>query len=302
MRRSKGLPGAAAFALCVAAAGGAAAKDPPLLSLTAEHFRDTAAIKDEPSGGGVSISTHNGFVEHSGPLHMVWHDEYLTALIDKKTGDKSFQVHEEVTYNGNWRYYQSAGYQASDGPRSVPAVQISKEVANCAVGDCIYTEHIAFPVDEEVLRQLAAVHAAGKPVMWPFKAIAKSGPAYAGGLSTAEITGLLLKVDEYTHTPTVVGAGAAAAPIRLDFGIGGMAVAATPEQPNRAGILIMAVTPGSVAHRSGLIVGDILYDIDGHATKQLADLQAAIAACKANTAVSLKLFRGTEPLALTARF
>ena len=302
MRPSRGLRGAAALALCLAAAGAASAKDPPLLSLTAEHFRDTATVKDAPSGGSVSISTQNGFVEHSGPLHMVWHDEFLTAVIDKKTGEKSFQVHEEVTYNGSWRYYQSAGYQAADGPRSAAAVQISKEVVNCAVGDCLYTEHVAFPVDEEVLRQLAAAYVPAKPVMWSFKTMAKSGPAYVGGLSTAEITGLLLKVDEYTRTPTVVGAGAAAAPLRLDLGVGGMAVAATAEQPARAGILIIAVTPGSVAHKSGIIVGDILYEIDGHSTKHLSELQTAIAACKANTAVPIKLFRGTEPLALTARF
>ena len=75
MRPRGGWRGAAALALCIAAAGAAAAKDPPLLSLTAEHFRDTATVKDSPSYAGVSISTQQGFVEHSGPLHMVWHDE-----------------------------------------------------------------------------------------------------------------------------------------------------------------------------------------------------------------------------------
>ena len=293
---------AAAVALCLAAAGAAPAKDPPLLSLTAEHFRGTATLETDPHDDKVVISTQKGFVDYSGPLHMVWHDEFLTALIDKHTGEKSFQVHEQVTYNGNWRYYQHASYQAAGGTRAVPTSQISKEVLNCAVGDCIYTEHIAFPVDEELLRQVAAAYVPGKPAIWPFKVLPKTGPAYAGGLSNAEITGLLLKVDEYTRTPTVVGAGAAAAPLRLDLGVGGMAVAATAEQPARAGILIIAVTPGSVAQKSGLIVGDILYEIDGHPTKQLSELQAAIAACKANTAVPIKLYRGTEPLSLTARF
>jgi PDZ domain len=226
----------------------------------------------------------------------------LSAVIDNQTGEKSFQVHEQVTYNGNWRYYQHASYQAADGTRSVPTSQIRKEVLNCAVGDCIYTEHIAFPLGEEALRQLAAAYVPGKPVIWPFKLIANSGPAYLGGLSNAEITGLLLKVDAYTHTPTIVGVGADAAPNRLDLGIGGMAVAATAEQPKRAGVLIIAVTRGSVAQRSGLIVGDILYEVDGHPTPQLSDLQAAIAACQSNTAVPIKLFRGTEPIALTARF
>ena len=140
----------------------------------------------------------------------------------------------------------------------MPATQIGKEAANCAVGECIYTERIAFAVDEELLRQLAAAYVPGKPVIWPFKAMAKTGPAYAGGLSNAEITGLLLKVDEYTHTPTVVAASAGGRAGRLDLGVGGMAVAATAEQPNRAGILIIAVAPGSVAQKSGIIVGDIL--------------------------------------------
>lgn len=293
---------AAAIAVCGFAVDAAAAKDPPLLSLSAEHFKDTSTVKDAPAGAQIGISTQNGFVEHSGPLHMVWHDEFLTALIDKKTGEKSFQVHEEITYTGSWRYYQSASYLGANGSRSVPATQISKEAANCAVAECIYTERIAFPVDEELLRQLAAAYVPARPVIWPFRAIASSGPAFAGGLSNAEITGLLLKVDEYTHTPTVVAAPAAAGPSRLDLGVGGMAVAATEEQPNRAGVLIIAVARGSVAQKSGIIVGDILYEIDGHPIKQLPQLQAAVAACTATSTVPIKLYRGTVPIAVTARF
>jgi PDZ domain len=303
---------AAAFAAIMACGwcvDDAFAKDPPLLSLSMEHFRDTATIADDAQNGRVTISTEKGYVEHSGPLRMVWHDEFLTATIDKKTGEKSFQVHEEVTYNGNWRYYQSASYQGANGPRSVPALQISKESANCALGDCIYTERIAFPVEEELLRQLAAAHVPAKPLMWNFKVVAKSGPAYAGALSGAEIAGLLLKVDQYTGTPTVVAAGASGVPgaagapaVRLDLGVGGMAVAATPEQPNRSGILIIAVPRGSVAQKSGIIVGDILYEFDGHPIRQLAELQAAVAACAPNSAVPVKLYRGNDPIALTARF
>ncbi len=309
MRASLGAAAFAAIMVCGSCAESASAKDSPLLSLSVEHFRDTATIADDAQNGRVTISTEKGYVEHSGPLRMVWHDEFLTATIDKKTGEKSFQVHEEVTYNGNWRYYQSASYQGPNGPRSVPAVQISKESANCALGDCIYTERIAFPVEEELLRQLAAANVPATPVLWNFKAVAKSGPAYAGALSSAEIAGLLLKVDQYTGTPTVVTAGATGAPgaagapaARLDFGVGGMAVAATPEQPNRAGILIIAVPRGSVAQKSGIIVGDILYEFDGRPIKQLAELQAAVAACAPNSMVPVKLYRGNDPIALTARF
>jgi hypothetical protein len=273
----------------------------PLLSLTPEHFKDTATLETDPRDGNAILSTQRGFVESSGPLHMIWHDEFLTASVDKKTGEKSFQVRAEISYSGSWRYYQTATYQAAGGTRSVPAAQIGKEVANCAV-ECLYTERVAFAVDEELLRQLAAAYMPGKPAIWSFKLLAKAGPAHTAGLSNAEITGLLIKIDEYTHTPSVVAANPVGAPNQLDLGVGGMAVAATVEQPHRAGLLIIALTPGSVAEKAGLIVGDILSEIDGHAVRQPAELQAAVAACKPGSAVPIKLYRGTDPITLTARF
>ena len=287
----------------------AQAKDPPLLSLTPEHFRDTATIADDSPDAKAIISTEKGYVEHTGPLGMVLHDEFLSAVIDKQTGQKTFEVHEEVTYSGKWRFYQTANYQSPNGPRSVAATQISKEAANCAVGDCLYTERVAFAVDEELLRQLASLYVPAKPVIWPFNVVAKSGPAFRSGLSNAEITGLLEKVDEYTGAPSAVTGApsatkgmAAGVPSQPDLGIGGLPVAATTEQPNRAGILIIAVNRGSVAHRSGIIVGDILYEFDGHPIKALAELRAAVASCKSNSTVTIKLYRGTDPMAVTAQF
>jgi PDZ domain len=293
------------------------AKDPPLLSLTMEHFRDTATVKDDPLHAKATITTEQGYVEYSGPMRMVWHDEFLSALIDQNTGQKSFQIDAQITYNGSWRFYQSANYQTANGRQSAPATQISKEAANCATGECIYTEHIAFPVDEQVLRQVAAARVAAKPVVWRYQAIAKSGPVYPGGLSDAEVAGFLAKVDEYTARPAVAGANASSvansvstasasattAPSQPDLGVAGMPVAATPEQPNRAGILIIAVNRGSVAQKSGIIVGDILYEFDGHPIKALAELQAAaVAARAASSPVPVKLYRGTEPIAVLAHF
>jgi hypothetical protein len=292
----------------------ASAKDAPLLSLTMEHFRDTATVKDDPVHAKATITTENGYVEHTGLMNMVWHDEFLSAVIDQSTGQKSFQIEAEITYSGSWRLYESANYPTANGRRSVPATQISKEAVNCPVGDCIYTEHIAFPVDEQVLRQVAAGHVAAKPVAWPFQAVAKSGPAYRGALSDAEVAGFLIKVDEYAARPAMAGANtsglansagasAANAPSQPDLGVGGMPVAATAEQPNRAGILIIAVNRGSVAQKSGIIVGDILYEFDGHPIKRLAELQAAVVAARAaSSAVAIKLYRGTETIAVLAHF
>jgi hypothetical protein len=276
------------------------AKDPALLSLTLEHFRDTATVKDDPDA--TTISTENGFAEHKGPMRMVWNDEYLRSVIDRKTGQKSFQVYAWIIYSGRWRSYETVGYQTMTGPKSVPVTLIDREMENCATGDCLYTERIAFPVDEELLRQLAATNLPGKPTIWAYKFIAKTGPDYAGGMSSAEIAGFLAKVDEYTNALPAVKAMATSASLKRDLGISGMPVAATTEQPNRAGILIFGVNSGSVAHKSGIIIGDILYEFDGHPIKALAELEAAVAACAANATVAIKLYRGTNDMAVTARF
>jgi hypothetical protein len=284
------------------ALGSAHAKDRALLSLTMEHFRDTATVAEDPLGAMTTISTENGFVERKGLMGMVWNDEYLRGVIDKKTDQKSFQVYALITYRGNWRFYQSASYQTSGGPRSVPLTQIGKESDNCAVGECIYTERVAFPIDEGLLRQLASENAPGRPALWRYKLLAKQGPEYLGGISSAEIAGFLARVDDYSHALPVVKASAAGASLKLDLGIGGMPVAATADYPNRAGILVIDVNRGSVAQKAGIIVGDIVTEVDGRPIKMLTDLQAAVAARAANSTAAIKLYRGTTEMTVTAQF
>ena len=282
--------------------GCAHAKDPAVRSLTMEHFRDTATVKEDAQNAATTISTENGFAEHRGPMRMVWNDEFLVGVIDKKTGQKSFRVYAWIIYSGKWRSYETASYQATDGPRSVPAIIIGKETAMCAVGDCTYTERVAFAVDEDLLRRLAAGYAPGNPTLWAYKFTSKTGPEFAGSISSAEIAGLLAKVDEFTNALPEVKASAASASLKLDLGIAGMPVEATVDQPNRAGVLIVGVERGSVAQKSGLIIGDIVYEFDGHPVKALSELQAAVAASAANSAVAIKLFRGTNTMTVTAHF
>src|ERR1700733_13504275 len=95
----------------------ASAKDPPLLSLTMEHFRDTATVNDDPVHAKATITTENGYAEHTGLMRMVWHDEFLSAVIDQSTGQKSFQIDVQITYSGSWRSYDSANYPTANGRR-----------------------------------------------------------------------------------------------------------------------------------------------------------------------------------------
>jgi hypothetical protein len=295
-------------ALCIFAfgLGTAHAQDPKLLSLGADHFRDTATVSENLRDAVVTVSTENGFKEYRGPLRALWNDEFLEGVIDKKTGRKSFLARVWITYKGSARSYQTVHYQAPNGPRSMPVTLTRLEENYCAVGDCTYTEHLSFPVDEAMLRQLAAQAASGKQSLWPFKIAAKSGPDYSGGFSNAEMAGLLAKVDDYPHdlppAGSVAGSAAGTPSLQQEFGVGGMPVAATADQPDRAGVLIIAVSGGSVAHKAGIIVGDIVYEFDGRTVRTPAELQAALAARTANATVAVKLFRGTAAMAVTARF
>jgi membrane-associated protease RseP (regulator of RpoE activity) len=175
------------------------------------------------------------------------------------------------------------------------------DALNCATGECTYTEHVRFPVDEPLLRQLARDAIAGQPRLWTFKVTGPPGGDYVGTLSTAEIAGLLAKADEVNRAAAGGPPLAASGPPR-DLGVGVLRIDATEESPPRSGLLLTAVNRGSVAQKSGLLVGDILYEVDGHAVHSSEELGSTLAGSRLRSAVTLKFYRGTGKLNATAQF
>lgn len=276
-----------------------------LLSLGMEHFRDTASVAVDPAGGVTTISTERGYVDYSGPMRMVWHQEFLSAAIGDKTAGKSFQIDVSTTYSGARRAYLSANLEGMGGPKAAVPTLVKTESANCQVGECIYTDHLVIPVEEALLRHIATGYVPGSPVLLTFKLIAKRGADYHGELSNAEVAGLLAKVDGYSAAPQAPAAARPVPPVphRLDFGISGIAVSPSADLPNRAGVLVSAVSGDSVARQAGIITGDIIYQIDDRATRSLADLEAAAdAAGSTHSTARIRLFRGLKEVTLKARF
>jgi hypothetical protein len=266
-----------------------------------EHFKDTASVVVDPGRRVTTISTERGFVEYSGPLRMVWHDEFLSAVIEDKTGRKSFRIDVSITYSGPRRSYPAADLEGMTGPKAVAPTLDRTESANCNVGECIYTDHVEIAVEEALLRLLAAAYVPGKPVALTYRLHVRKGADYQGELSNAEIAGLLAKVDGYTAAPAAP-AEEPPAPRRLDFGISGIAVTPSADAPNRAGVLVSAVSGGSVAQQTGIITGDIIFQIEDRPTRSLADLEAAVATVPAHSTAIIHVYRGLKQLALKARF
>jgi hypothetical protein len=124
--------------------------------MTPGDFQRTATLKDDPLDTTAQISTQPGFEEKRGLLKFVWYDNFLRAFIDKKTGATQFQVYQYISHGGSWRFYQSANYEAPNGPESQPVTVINRSVDSCSTYGCSYTEHIGFEVPEVLLRWVAA--------------------------------------------------------------------------------------------------------------------------------------------------
>jgi PDZ domain len=280
----------------------AIAKDPEPLALGAEHFTQTASVTEEAHA--TKISTERGYVERQGLMGEVWHDEFLTALIDRASGQVSYRMDVSITYRGASRSYKTAEYRGIRELETVPVTVLKRVSINCPTGECTYTESLAVPLDEALLRHLAKSYVPGKPELWKFRIVAKGGFDYRGSLSNAEIAGLLAKVDAYVQNPAAAQAPAPPPPppIRLDFGVSGLPVSANAEAPNRAGVLVVGVSPGSIAQKAGIITGDIIYEFEGRAIRSPGDLQGAAAASQSHSTVRIKLYRGTEVKTLEAQF
>ena len=67
-------------------------------------------------------------------------------------------------------------------------------------------------------------------------------------------------------------------------------------------MLVVGVSPGSIAQQAGIITGDIIYEFEGRAIRAPGDLQGAAAASVGHSTARIKLYRGTELKTLEAHF
>lgn len=175
------------------------AKVDEALALSVDHFKNTATVKDSSLDLVATITTEPGFSEKRGLLGVVWNDNFIRAIVDKKTGKTTYQVYQAITYTGDsWKFYHSANYETPNGPVFVKAQSISRDV-QCSQYGCTHYEHVAFTVPESLLRGIAKTHS-NKPqarVWWRFKFNSKAGEDLETGMLPNEIAGALARVDQY---------------------------------------------------------------------------------------------------------
>jgi hypothetical protein len=166
-------------------------------ALDGEHFERTTRVQDSDLDITATISTKEAFRYRGGFTDRVRSDNFLRAVVTKRTGATTIQLYQSVVYNDPARHFRIANYQTPSGLRTGPLTVISETVLACFGGLCSYQEDVGFEVAEEDLRQIAAAYDAGDHRPWRFKFVATAGEDWEDSMSPAEIIGLLRRLDSY---------------------------------------------------------------------------------------------------------
>ena len=177
------------------------------LTLTPEHFKNTAIVEDDDLEVTAIVSTEKGSKRRQGLLHFVYEDNFLRAFIDKATDEVTYQVYQSIYYEASdWRFYRKANYEAPDGLKTADAKLLKAPIAHgfdCpghTSSVCTYNEHVGFSVDRELLDSIASTYEPNKSVKWNFKFIPRDGDDFHDGLLVAEVVGFLQAVDWYRES------------------------------------------------------------------------------------------------------
>jgi hypothetical protein len=169
-----------------------------LLAMTPDEFAAKMVIRDDALEVAAEISTVNGWQQKDGLLSVVNSDQFFRAFVDKKSGVTTFQVYQFIHYFGQWAFFTLVNFESLDGPVQRDLTVVNRVPLGCShhLG-CEHVEHVAFDVDEALLRAAAAAYRPGAKQAWHYRLKAKSGVQRDEGFVGAEIVALLAAVDKY---------------------------------------------------------------------------------------------------------
>ncbi len=164
--------------------------------LTPGDVARLVSTTDDDLEAVATLTTERAFTSPGGFTYRVRADNFLRALIDKKSGRTIFQLYAQLAYTGEARRFNGANFQLAGTLASGPLI-LSSSTVDCPYGVCLHEDHIAFEVPEALLRELTT-HADERPVRpWRFRLKAQSGEDWTDDMAPAEAAGLLAAVDHY---------------------------------------------------------------------------------------------------------
>lgn len=166
-----------------------------LIALSPEQIAAKIEVKDDPLDTVIRISSAPVYTHRQGLLKLTNGDKFFRAFIDKKTGEVTYQLYVWVTYGGGeWQNINRVNYETPNGPASVEAHRIDSDVS-CGRYGCSYTEHFAFDLPEDVVREIAKGAEAGVDGQWRFRYYGRTSDAATTSMLKTEAAGFLSVVD-----------------------------------------------------------------------------------------------------------
>ena len=185
------------------------------------------------------------------------------------------------------------------------AIAIARSWSNSVTASAGIISVIAGPLPtgrrraiEQVLRTTAPMHdgfAGG--------AFVDTSGALLGVATAAEIRGLGVVIPASIAWPTAAHILEHGRTRRGYLGIAGQTVPLPEPQAALAGrsgaLLVIGVTDGSPAAAGGVLVGDVLIELDGHAVTSTDDLLDLLSSIAVGRPVTARMLRGAAPVDLT---
>lgn len=169
------------------------------ITLNKAYFKNKLIIEKNNEKGTVKISTVNGFNKKSRNKNNVWANNYITALIDKKTGHTTYQINSLIEYKDHDKnLYKEVSYNTGSESKTKQAFILKHDISclGSAYSGCIHTEHVAFSIDSTLIENIAASYSEGAQNKWGYKLSPRKGRDYFSYLFIAEITALVEAVVE----------------------------------------------------------------------------------------------------------
>lgn len=169
------------------------------ITLNKAYFKNKLIIEKYNKKGTVKISTANGFNKKPRNKTNAWANNYITALIDKKTGHTTYQINSLIKYKDHDKHlYKEVSYNTGSEPKTKQASILKHDISclGSAYSGCIHTEHVAFSINSTLIENIAASYSKGAQNKWGYKLSPRKGRDYFSYLFIAEITALVEAVAE----------------------------------------------------------------------------------------------------------
>lgn len=154
----------------------------------------SAEVIDDPFSPALVVTTRPFYVERS-MWKLTDADEFLQAVIDRKTGATVYSIYVTREYTSDtWIAFSRLGYIAGGSPKQVDLAAVKGDVPYCLGASCRLSESAVAIIPEADLREAAVGAVAGAPQPWPFR-LYGDGAVFDRGFLKTEIAGLFLAVD-----------------------------------------------------------------------------------------------------------